>query len=97
MSLFSKDCEEQVTAGCCISVFNTQTAMRKQIFVVIQSDKSFNYYLPKTERALRQGHNSDEAALRICYYFKRTQCLETFSKHDKQYKNRRKLSNQQRI
>lgn len=95
MSLFSKDCEEQVTAGCCISLFQlTQTVMRKQIFVVIQS---FNYYLPKTERALRQGHNSDEAALRICYYFKRKQCLETFSKHDKQCKNWRKLSNQQRI
>lgn len=93
MSLFSKDCEEQVTARMLyltVSI-NTQTAMRKQIFVVIQSDKSFNYYLRKTEWALRQDHNSDEAALRICYYFKRKQYLETFRKHDKQCKNWRKL------
>lgn len=89
MSLFSKDCEEQVTARMlCLTVsINTQTAKTN---ICGYPDKSFNYYLPKTERALRQDH-SDEAALRICHYLKREQCLETFRKHDKQHKNWRKL------
>lgn len=88
MSLFSKDCEEVTARMLNLTVsINTQTSKTN---ICGYPDKSFNYYLPKTERALRQAH-SDEAALRICFYFKRKPCLETFRKHDKQCKNWRKL------